>query len=56
MLRSYKLRAILSKRKDKIYDTMKKNSLDTKYMDICKEILFLMFNTYKSIPDVETEE
>lgn len=49
LLRSYKLRSVVNKKGDKIYEIIKKLSLDTKYMDICKEILFLMYNSTRNI-------
>jgi len=46
LLRSYKLRAVLQKKNDQVLEIVRKLSEDTKYVDLCRLIYFIIYNPY----------
>jgi hypothetical protein len=46
LLRSHKLRAVLRKKSDSVLEIVKKLSEDTKYIDLCRLIFFVVYNPY----------
>lgn len=49
LLRSHQLRMMLQKKKDHVLELVKKLSEDAKYIDVCRQIFFLVYNPLNTL-------